>query len=446
MSEGRSEHDLAKTKEELIAELKQIDRHLTIDELIDILGSTIKHDNENKVITFLTMLNTYSQEDQINIGFLAESSTGKSYIPLELAKYFLQDDIVMLGYASPTAFFHEYGELITDPTDNRDIPEEKKRKTRRIDLHQKIIIFLDQPHDQLLQRLRSLLSHDEKEIVLKITDKAERFGLRTKNVIVVGFPTVIFCSAKFTMQDQEKTRLLLLSPEVSQEKLRESIALKIQKESDREAYEKTFQENPQYKDVCTRVWSIKRAHLKGAKIPEELREKIYERFLEDHKKLNPRHQRDISRLLAIMKGYALLNHKDHEKIDDHIIITLEDVEAGFKLYYAVSEANEYGLSPEIYRIYQKLKLFLEDKENGTTRKEFQAWYYKTFFKIIGRDRATDILKILDSVGLIIEQPDPVDRKLLRYVLPDMGTTSESVAPDVYPPSATQTTIEKKETS
>jgi hypothetical protein len=33
-----------------------------------------------KVITFLTMLLTYTEEDQINIGFLAEASTGSKHL------------------------------------------------------------------------------------------------------------------------------------------------------------------------------------------------------------------------------------------------------------------------------------------------------------------------------------------------------------------------------
>lgn len=229
------------------------DPSISIDELNEILGSTVKRDDQNKVITFLTMLLTYTDEDQINIGFLAESSTGKSYIPLMVSQYFPEEDVIKLGYASPTAFFYDYGvlmhkqgipvnfdmkpnkaaikedlEIERGKVSNAEVEAAYKREIRKwkellkgsyymVDLHQKILIFLDMPHDMLLQRLRSLLSHDEREIMIKSTDKKERLGLRTKTVVVKGYPTVIFCSAKFTLADQEKTRLLLLSPEISQE-------------------------------------------------------------------------------------------------------------------------------------------------------------------------------------------------------------------------------------
>ncbi|MEM3579591.1 MAG: hypothetical protein QXL54_05160 [Candidatus Bathyarchaeia archaeon] len=156
-----------------------------MNDLVEILGSTVKYDNENKSICFLTMLLTYTDQDQINLGFIAESSTGKSYIPLELAWYFPKEDVLEYGYSSPTAFFHDYGSIEKDPFN-------EKHKVIHVNLAKKILIFLDQPHDALLQRLRPLLSHDRRKITLKITDKREKSGLRTKTVVLEGFPTVIF--------------------------------------------------------------------------------------------------------------------------------------------------------------------------------------------------------------------------------------------------------------
>ena len=44
---------------------------------------------------------------------------------------------------------------------------DKEKNIYIIDLSRKILIFLDQPHNQLLERLRPILSHDKKEIRLK---------------------------------------------------------------------------------------------------------------------------------------------------------------------------------------------------------------------------------------------------------------------------------------
>jgi len=431
--------------------MNEADKKLTVDDIIEILGSTVKHDDQNKAITFLTMLLTYTEEDQINIGFLAESSTGKSYIPLELSAYFPKEDVIKVGYASPTAFFHDYGTLMLKegipvnldmkPTKKKvkedleyekgndvwkeEIEFEYERRMRQwrqllkdsyylVDLHQKILIFLDMPHDMLLQRLRSLLSHDDKSIALKITDRREKSGLRTKTIVVEGYPTVIFCSAKFNMAEQEKTRLLLLSPEINQEKLRESIVLKIERESDREAFFKRLMEDPLRQMLSERVKKIKEAKIGNIIIPVELREFIYQQFMEDHKHLIPRHQRDISRLLALIKAHALLNFMYKKRVDNNIIAEREDVEAGFKLYYAVSEANELGLPPEIYDIYRKIKPYIP--EEGITRNDFQKAYFKEYHKPLGSKKTSEVLKVLTTTGLLLEDSDPNDKRYKRYYL------------------------------
>jgi len=422
------ERNRAKTLEILQKEHEELTKPLTVNDIIEVLGSTVKHDDENKAITFLVMLLTFTEEDQTNLGFLAESSTGKSYIPLELSWYFPKEDVIKLGYASPTAFFHEYGNPLPDPNDKRDVEDEKKRKIIHVDLHQKILIFLDQPHDQLLQRLRSLLSHDERDIILKITDKREKYGLKTKTVVIEGYPTVVFCTAKFSMADQEKTRLLLLSPEINQEKLREAIALKIEKESDREGFLKRMMEDPHRKLLRNRVDSIRTAKIKYVKIPEEKREQICQQFVEDHKFLIPRHQRDISRLLAIIKGHALLNYAQREHVGDSIIVDDKDVEAGFKLYYGVSEANELGLSPELYSIYRELKPSFSENESGLKTTDFQSNYYQKFHKRIGYEDARRILKTLCAVGLLTENIDEKDRRLRRYTLLELGVSTENSYP------------------
>ena len=77
--------------------------------LIEILGLTIKKDEQNKLITYLCELSAYTNDSQFNISFNAPSSTGKSYIPTEIARLFPKEDIIEVGYCSPTAFFHDYG-------------------------------------------------------------------------------------------------------------------------------------------------------------------------------------------------------------------------------------------------------------------------------------------------------------------------------------------------
>jgi hypothetical protein len=408
-------------------QLKASIQPITDDDLKEILGTTIKHDDNNKVITLLCMLTTYTEEDQVNLGYIAESSTGKSYIPLELANYFPKDDLIKLGYASPTAFFHDYGTMLPDPTDKRDIEPEKKRKIIYIDLEKKILIFLDQPHSKLLEHLRPLLSHDDKEITVKISDRREKSGLRTKTVVIRGYPTVVFCSAKMNIDDQEKTRLLLLSPEVSQDKLKESITLKIEKESNREEFKKTLEQNEKRRFLANRIADIKSTTIKNVLIPIELRAQIEEKFFEKHEVLQSRNQRDISRLMSIIKGYAILNFHQREQSEDKetgdttITVNNEDLMIGFRYYAEVAEANELGLPPEIYEVYKVFK----DKmlEDGLDRKEIQKIYFEKYRKYLGRDKLKQLTDSLEVAGLWIEVPDTLDKRKIKYVSGEVGVNS-----------------------
>lgn len=153
---------------------------ITLDEISEILGLTIKKDNMNKLATFFCMLSIYTGDSQFNVSFNAPSSTGKSFIPMEVASLFPKEDILTLAYSSPTAFFHGTGKW------------DAERKVITIDLSKKVIIFQDQPHTELLQRLRPLLSHDEKVLRVQIADKNQKAGLRTKEVEIIGFLQLYF--------------------------------------------------------------------------------------------------------------------------------------------------------------------------------------------------------------------------------------------------------------
>ncbi len=61
---------------------------MTAQDLLEILGLTIKKDEENKIVAFLCQLSAYTDNSQFNVSFNAPSSTGKSFIPTEIARLF----------------------------------------------------------------------------------------------------------------------------------------------------------------------------------------------------------------------------------------------------------------------------------------------------------------------------------------------------------------------
>jgi hypothetical protein len=389
---------------------------LSSKELAQILGLTIKRDEVNKVVTFLCELSAFTDNAQFNISYNAPSATGKSYIPTEIARLFPEEDVREIGYCSPTAFFHDVGEW------------DKEMKGYVVDLSRKILIFLDQPHNELLARLRPLLSHDKKEISLKITDKTQKFGLKTKNILLKGYPAVIFCTAGLRIDEQEATRFLLLSPEINQEKIREGIIEAIKKEADNESYRGWLEENPERKLLKERIRAIKLENIGEIKIANP--EKIEERFLGTNKSLKPRHQRDIKRLISLIKSFALLNLWWRERDGSTIVANDEDIEQAFEIWDQIATSQELNLPPYIYNLYQEviLKAWQDKNANlsediaevveaiGLSRQEILQKHYEVYGRMLDTNQLRQqILPMLETAGLITQEADPNDkRKILVY--------------------------------
>jgi DNA primase len=390
-------------------------RPMGSQELIDILGMTIKKDDKNKLITFLCELSAYTENSQLNISFNAPSSTGKSYIPTEVAQLFPEEDIIEVGYCSPTAFFHDVGEF------NKD------KNGYVVDLSRKIMIFLDQPHTLLLQHLRPLLSHDKKEIRIKITDKSQKMGLKTKNIFLRGFPAVIFCTAGLKIDEQETTRFLLLSPETNREKIKEAIHQKIEKEADSELYYLSLENQPERKLLKERIRAIRMAKIQNIKIGSS--EKIEEAFLTKDKILKPRHQRDIGRVVSLIKAFALLNLWFREKDGSTIITNENDINDAIKIWNAISESQEFNLPPFVYQIYKEIILsaWTANGRTGLSRRDITQEHLKTYGRVLADWLLRQqIIPMLENSGLISQETDPNDRrKILIYPTAPLTIFNES---------------------
>lgn len=394
---------------------------ITPEQLNKILGITIKKDEENKLITFLCMLTAYTEDAQFNISFNAPSSSGKSYIPTEIAELFPKEDIIETGYCSPTAFFHDKAEKY-----------DKEKNELIVNLERKIIIFLDQPHTLLLEHLRPLLSHDKKEILLKITDKQQKGGLKTKNVRLIGFPSVIFCTAGLRLDEQESTRFILLSPEIDQEKIRLGIFEKIKRNTDKLSYQANLDLNSERDNLKKRILAIKEAKIDDIIIKNQ--EKIKEEFFKRVKILKPRHQRDIGRLISIIKAFSLLNLWFREKNENYIFANDEDIDLAFSLWDKISESQELNLPPYVYSLYKEVILkAYEEKNSGTeegvkeglTRKEILEYHYKIYGRHLDDWKLRkEIIPMLQISGLIFEEADKNDKRKILIYPTDYSTISQ----------------------
>jgi DNA primase len=404
-------------------------QEINIEDVCRVLDSVIKKDDANKAITFLSMLNTYTEESQLNVFFNAPSSTGKSHIPLSTVQLYPKEDQIILAYCSPTAFFHEQGVY------------DKERNVLIVDLSKKILIFTDMPDPSLLTKLRPILSHDQKESEARITDKNQKGGMKTKKVILIGYPSVYFCSAGLRVDEQESTRFIMLSPSVEHDKIIQGIQQVISKESNQEKFASAISENPERKLLMERIIAIKQENIMDVKIDNS--RLIEDMFIKDHKNIKPRQQRDIKKIIYLIKSFALLNLWFRKREERYIWATDEDIRNAFKLWEQIASGQDYGLAPYIYDIYTKIILSLwngpsnefgalsdpDEKKTGITRREILNKHFEIYHRPLGSQYLRQhILPQLEQAGLIAQEKSVNDgREMLVIPLEtDVETTSDKV--------------------
>lgn len=366
---------------------------LTAVELGKTLDSTIKRDETNKIITFLCALSAFTDSSQINISNNAPSSTGKSYIPIEIARYFPAEDVVEIGYASPTSFFHDN----SVQEDNRSV----------VDLERKILILLDQPHPQLLQHLRPLLSHDKKEISLKITDKTKHIGMRTKNIVIKGHSAFMFCSAGLRIDEQESTRFILLSPEISEEKIRASIYEKIKKECDSESYSSALASNPDRAKLKERIKAIKAEHISDIKV---VHPQVIQQYYDSKHPAKPRYTRDVGRIISLTKCFALLNLWHRHREGNYILASKDDAIEALKIWESIAKPQELNLPPYLFNLFTDVIEPILRPEGITTQEILREHFRKYERPLADWQLRREILPMLETAGVIILEPDPDDKR------------------------------------
>jgi len=398
---------------------KVIDPIITLKFIEETLELTIKKDIDSKLVTFLAMISAYTKESSYNVTFLAPSSTGKSYIPMQISTLFPKEDVLKYAYSSPTAFFHQAGVV------------DRLKKITTIDLSNKIIIFQDLPHTQLFERLRPMLSHDEKILKVQITDKNQSGGNSTKTIELIGYPAVVFCSANTHINEQESTRFILLSPELNQEKIKQGIEMKITREADPDKFSFDLNHDTKRIELVKRIKQIKNACVNEIRIKSEDAKYIDAEYTNMRHELKPRHQRDIARLLSIIKSIALINYMHRERVDNDIFANRDDIDNAISLWNEIAMSQELNLPPFIYDIYWDVivpcyleKNAITSNKVGISRSDITKSHYK--FKKTTLDSLSlrqQILPVLRDTGLILEEVDEKDARI-KLITPTMLNKDE----------------------
>ena len=391
---------------------------ITLQDVVNALEPTIKRDNDNKLVTFLCMLSAYTDSSQINVSFNSPSSTGKSYTAIQIASLFPQADKIPLSGASPTSFFH--GEGVYDKTNNAKV----------VSLERKILLLYEQPNPELQAKLRAVLSHDERELKYRITNKDKKGANRAELIIVRGFPATVFCSAGLRLDEQETTRAILLSPEVTPEKKHEGVQLQAERSADKTGFDERIETQPDRIALKNRILAIKREQVDNVIVPNP--DEIVRRFNSKFKTPKPRHMRDMNHLMSLIKVTALLNVWYRRLPDGMIVANQSDIDQVFELWGRLIEAQDMNVPPAVMYLYKKYILpafqdkllnpdytaAMENRLIGLSRQELSSYYFRKEGSPLNDEQLRkQILPQLEASGIITQEKPQEGDKRSPHIFP-----------------------------
>ena len=380
---------------------------MNLKELDDILSSTIVSDKNVKCIVLLAMLTTYTESDQMNIYLIGPSSSGKTHIMQEVAKYFPEEDIEMIAQASPTAFKHR-----------RPVIDSESGKSY-VDLERKLLLLQDVQNTSLMETLRPLMSHDTKETLYLTTDRGKKSELSCKESIIRGFATFVICSANSKMDEQEATRAIILSPEVTKEKVRAVKEMANRKAANPNEYEENLAKNEGRQNLMKRIRYIKSLKIDSVIIPNP--DLTLKAFNQISNKNQAKEQRDITHFNSLVKAAAMLNAANRFDGKGNILVREKDIEMATKLWRYVSASVNTGLPPYLCDFYRNYILpAYKDRHkdsDGVTRMEISEKYYSINGEILADHKLRkDIIPALLQAKIIKEVYDKKDNKT-KLIIP-----------------------------
>ncbi|RYX79153.1 hypothetical protein EON76_00295 [bacterium] len=410
--------------------VERVHEEMSLDKLAAILSLTIKFDHINKIIVFLAMLSAYTDSSQINVSLNAPSSTGKSFLAIEIAKLFPNEDKIERSGSSPTAFFYEAGVPIMKKVKGA---KEKQQIGRLVSLERKILLFYEQPNPELQAKLRALLSHDARELKYSFTNRKGGKN-QADHVILRGFASSVFCSAGMILDEQEATRAILLSPEATDEKILASLESQVVRSANADEYNAWLNSEPSRNELIKRIVAIRDERIEDIIVPDPLH--IKDQFRKMFPIAKARHMRDIKHLMQLIKAIALLNVWHRRAEDGKIYANENDVRAAFVLWEALSESQEYNLPPAVMRFYRNIIIpaYLDKYTNGNneiksdmrgdkiglTPQELNNFHIKVTEKTINGDQVRkQILPQLENSGLVVMEKPTKDfaDKRTRHLFP-----------------------------
>ena len=459
-------------------------------ELLDILEILIKEDREYAASILRTGFSAVTPDPQ-NLLSEAPTSEGKTYPIVIIMSLFPSKHIWLLGGLSPTALSHDHGVLVDVDTREELAPRldelyleldmlgrgKKDKKQRRaiqnqireilknacsrVDLDGIIIVFLDNPHQETMNRLRPILSHDTWEILYKVTDRRSKGArLEQMKTKLVGWPSAIAAITKGhsdkDVWDQMISRFITVSPKQNKTKYREATKLSALKHGlpqpmiDRLLHEERFE---WARKAIEKIWNRlselrdEARDLTRSKSPNMYWIPFYEHIGDNFPANIGRHMRDSKRFMTALYMGAAINvfARPTLQIGDFksIIVVRQDYERAYDEFFTEERKGTIftGLSSNVINFFNNVVVPLwhtsyvlvgeppqtklpdtEDKAENAVQGIEMSQLVRGVIKNLGKSLSSDTIRKhytgpLENAGLMDKIGHPNDkRKNLHIVL------------------------------
>jgi len=415
-------------------------RNHPVDYFINELSKTIKYDKVTALCNTATAVSAYTKEP-LNSYLRGQSSIGKTYTVIETTKYFPEEDVWNLGGMSPTALIHERGLWIDSegreirPEDEPEKPRRKDYDTREeyerakaeyeaelaewnerlknsyklVDISHKILLFLEAPHPDTINKIKMILSHDKEQVMFKITDKNLKGQLETVTTIIKGFPAVFICSVR---KENEETisRFFTYTPEMSENKYKAAMELINKRFSEKWNFNK---ETVGQSNLKTYIKAIRKKLVEeDADIiipfntvdlfsaPKNVDMRFYRYFLE------------MAQAFTVLNLFKRIQVEIEEK--KYYLATIEDIVLAYILYQKIKETTETGEEQSVLEFYHK---YLEVPDTKYTLDDLYKLWTATnkgreLSKETFRQKVVDVL--VDRLGYLEKYPNPDNKRYNLY--------------------------------
>lgn len=466
-------------EQEEFIDLANLVNNNPVEYVVNIIKRTVRGEDIGIRIVLYAGLSCYTF-NPFSVAVRAPTSEGKTHLVIDVVSLFPKEDVWLMGSMSPKVLIRQYGILVG--RDNQPIGEDIRRLKKEIkiceiqsrndeskiekveelkdeleklqreskyliDLHGKILVFLEPPHQEVWNIFKPLLSHDTWEMEHPYVDT----DLKTKHIVTRGWPVCIFCSAKdeskWDIWPEIQSRFIVISPNMSKQKYAEANILTFEKLGLPDFVKDQIIVSSKEMEIASKCILLLRMRIKRLCIPQDEAVDAY-----GYKPSNPvwiPYQEYLGRSFPAMKGTDMRSAKYFASILSVVALTKSNflLDSGGSTMAAIARSDDLietlTIAQNLVRgdysgiPVHKIKFFEgifvkayttkegpDEKDGkiepvkGLTTRELSDYYKKVTGKSISPDNLKkQFLDELEANDIIGEVKSEIDgRRLLFYPL------------------------------